>query len=156
MQYQTAPATTSGEAHILLAGCYDQKERNEEILRKLDNGILRIQGMNLHKQHQQTKPETEVLLNQDKKATTFHRLQQELENLKKDISNFSGRQCTAEYRRLQERCVKLEIALDSLNVDGKEDLRSHRKSVLVEINTLSKNLFRQTHPDGVPCQECIS
>ncbi|ODM93158.1 hypothetical protein Ocin01_13527 [Orchesella cincta] len=126
----------------LLVGTYDGVKRKRDILGKLQPGFQRIQAMNLHQQGQQPQPRADVPQNAD---TIFQALLDDFERLQMDALKHTSSHATTQYRSLQERCVKLEMALDNLNVKGREDLRNKRKTVLINVNLVSKNLSENTH-----------
>jgi len=74
--------------------------------------------------------------------------------LEVDADKYVGPHFTKEYRRIQERCGKLERALDKVDVNGSEYLRTKRKSVLLDVDKLAKKLAQKAHTDGICCDEC--
>lgn len=65
-----------------------------------------------------------------------------------------GLHFTKEYRTLEGHCGKLQRDLDKIDVFGRDDLKTMRKSALLEVDTLIKSLTKKAHPTGIACDDC--
>ncbi|CAG7824892.1 unnamed protein product [Allacma fusca] len=75
------------------------------------------------------------------------KLQDEVQNFPKSESN-EDREIT--YRRLSESCVKYSIALDRVNVIGREKVRNERKEMLMKIDGLSTQIVDKYEQKRAP------
>jgi len=93
-------------------------------------------------------------LGADSLQTRISEISSQVDELRVHGEEYIGPHFIQMYRTLSERCLQFQMKLDKIDLDGRDDVKTERKAILIRIETLLIDLSAKVHPDGKPCPDC--